>query len=366
MEFNGKLWVFEALDTFFFRDGSPYNAGEGGQTGTQSMFPPFISTLQGAVRIVLATQRGWTPERPEKWPGELGTPSNLGMVELRGPYLLKGEKFLFPMPLHVLHQENSAGGEGAYTRLQPGELVECDLGRVRLPELQQSLPGAKPLEGSWLDAEGLKAVLHGGLPGVEHIFHAGDLWQGENRVGIERDRKSRTAAQTKLYSSVHVRPQKDVTVAVLAGGVPEDWHPSDTRVVRLGGEGRYARVKVYRREVQLPRAPEIKPAGGVVRFTVTLITPGRYREGETCQVIRYGPPGIPGECVSACIGKLQTVGGWDSISHCPRPAEPVIPAGSTWFFEAKENALEEVRSLHGKVNDAWGYGQIVLGKWEEC
>ena len=364
MDGNGRLWVFKALDTFFFRDASPYNAGEGGRTGARSMFPPFMSTLQGAVRILLAALRGWTPEEPVKWPEELGTPDDAGRVELRGPYLLKGEEFLFPVPLHILHQEDPAGGEGAYTRLRPGEVVKCDLGTVRLPESEEHLPGAKPLEDAWLDVKGLAEVLHGGKPGGGRVYRAGDLWREENRVGIERSDKSRTAAEGKLYSCVHVRPQKDLALAVVVGGIAEDWHPAEPRVVRLGGEGRYARVEVHRRVVQLPEAPEIKPAGGVVRFTVTLITPGRYTD--TKNVLRYGPPGVPGECVSACIGKLQAVGGWDSLKRCPRPAEPVIPPGSTWFFEAKESDLAEIKSLHGKTDGtAWGYGQMVLGRWEE-
>ncbi|MBF7084677.1 type III-B CRISPR module-associated protein Cmr3 [Desulfallas sp. Bu1-1] len=364
MDFNDRLWVFKALDTFFFRDGSPYNAGESGQTGARSVFPPFMSTLQGAVRIVLAAKRGWTPERPEKWPAELGTPDDLGRVELRGPYLLKGGKFLFPMPLHILHKEDPAGGEGTYTRLQPGEAVECDLGRVRLPVPRNSLPGAKPLENAWLDEEGMSTVLNGGLPAEGQVHLSDELWREENRVGIERDRNKRTAADKKLYSCVHVRPQNDLGLAVLVGGVPEDWHPGDVRVVRLGGEGRPARVEVSRQMVKLPSPPELKPVDGVVRFTVTLITPGRYADTE--KVIKHGPPGIPGECVSACIGKLQTAGGWDSENRCPRPAEPVIPAGSTWFLEAKESALEEIKSLHGKTaGAAWGYGQMVLGRWEE-
>lgn len=368
MDGNGRLWVFNALDTFFFRDASPYNAGEGGRTGARSMFPPFMSTLQGAVRILLAALRGWTPEQPAKWPKELGTTDDAGRVKLRGPYLLKGEEFLFPVPLHILHQEDPAGGEGTYARLRPGTPVECDLDRVRLPESQEPLPGAKQLENAWLDVNGLAKVLHGGLPGGlpgGRVYRAGELWREENRVGIARDDKRRTAAEKMLYSCVHVRPQKDLALAVLVGGVEEDWHPADPRVVRLGGEGRYARVEVQQRTVQLPPAPEIKPAGGVVRFTVTLITPGRYA-ADTKNVLMDGPPGVPGKCVSACVGKLQVAGGWDSLNQCPRPAEPVIPAGSTWFFEAKESDLAEIRSLHGKTDGtAWGYGQMVLGRWEE-
>ncbi|OAT80419.1 type III-B CRISPR module-associated protein Cmr3 [Desulfotomaculum copahuensis] len=366
MDFSGRLWLFRAMDTFFFRDASPFNAGEGGQTGARSMFPPFMSTLQGAVRITLAAERGWAPERPEEWPPELGTPDDLGRVELRGPYLLKGEVLLFPMSLHILHKEDPAGGKGTYARLKPGEEVKCDLGRVRLPVSQNSLSGAKPLEDAWLDVEGMQDVLNGGLPGSNHVYRTDRLWREENRVGIERDKKSRTAAEKKLYSCVHIRPQKELVLAVLVSGIPEDWHPGAGRVVRLGGEGRMARVEVKRQGVELPDAPELKPAGGVVRFTVTLITPGRYAVEKMPEVIRKGPPGVPGECVSACIGKLLTVGGWDSLKRRSRPAEPVIPAGSTWFFEANESDLAEIMSLHRKTDGTnWGYGQMLLGRWEE-
>jgi hypothetical protein len=44
-----KIWEFKAVDTLFFRDGTPYNAGEGGGLGIKSIFPPYIFTLQGAV-----------------------------------------------------------------------------------------------------------------------------------------------------------------------------------------------------------------------------------------------------------------------------------------------------------------------------
>lgn len=82
-------------------------------------------------------------------------------------------------------------------------------------------------------------------------------------------------------------------------------------------------------------------------------------------VIKNGPPGIPGECISACIGKSVQAGGWDTQNFRPRPLEPLIPSGSTWFYEAGENELEQVLSLHGEVfDDALGFGQILIGLWE--
>ena len=58
---------FDPLDTLFFRDGRPYHQGELSQAGVASLFPPFPSTLVGAIRAACARALGWTSgnwERP--------------------------------------------------------------------------------------------------------------------------------------------------------------------------------------------------------------------------------------------------------------------------------------------------------------
>ncbi len=45
--------IFEPLDTLFFRDGRPFNQGEG-NGGVESLFPPSPTTLVGAARVALA------------------------------------------------------------------------------------------------------------------------------------------------------------------------------------------------------------------------------------------------------------------------------------------------------------------------
>lgn len=362
-ETGQKLWLLEAVDTLFFRDGSPYNAGEGGQSGIRGRFPPFMNTVQGAIRIALANGQGWTPENNDRWPEELGTPDDLGQVELQGPYLMQNGKMLFPAPLYIVYLENSSGGDDFYTRLKPGEEVECDLDCVRLPEPQERRPGLKLLENCWLDLDGMEAVLNGGLPGKDQVYFQKDLWQEEYRVGIEREPDMRTVSTGKIYSCTHVRLREKVSLAVVVSGVPEEWHQKASRLVRLGGEGRLARVEITEPGKMLPRHASLKPVGGMVRFTVTLVTPGKYENIRN--VIRNGPPGIPGKCVSACIGKLVQTGGWDSQNFSPRPIEPFIPAGSTWFYEAGEADIEKVVALHGKTfGSPYGFGQIVVGSWE--
>jgi len=361
-----QQWTFRILDTCFFREALPFNAGEGGYTSVTSVFPPAMTTIQGAIRTTLAIEQGWHPGQDTLWPTELGSPDDLGQLELRGPYLLFEGQPYFPMPLILLEKS------GDFIRLMPGELVECDLGCVRLPVPELRIEGAKLPEGLYLSVKGLDAVLNGGVPAAEGVKKARDFWVEEWRIGLEREDSSRTALEGHLYTCVHIRPAANVKLAVFVSGIPSDWQMADQRVVPLGGESRLAAVEIEAGEPEklLPPVPRLKcEDDGKLRFTVTLVTPGWYGEGENVgQVIRRGPPGIPGYCVSACVGKVQLLGGWDLRNHKPRSLMPVLPPGSTWFYEADATDAGQVVGLHGQCagpRAAYGFGQIIIGRWEE-
>lgn len=376
--------MFRPLDTSFFRDGTPYNAGEAGVAGPESCFPPSMNTIQGAIRTALALGVGWTPGRRDKWPLELGDSDHLGSLDLSGPYILRtiegglrkteggSEEVLYPAPFVLLKKElpeKEPSESVVYTRLVPGEKVMCDLFEepVRLPVPRDKIQGLKPMDGSFLTKKGIEAVLAGDVPTDDDVVPWTHLWANEPRVGIELNRMTRTAQESMLYTSVHTRLHRGVRIAVKVAGIPEEWHDRAERVVRFGGEGRVAEIEVaYDRDL-LPLMPELRAENGMLRFTVTLITPGWFG-GATERVIKAGPPGVPGRCVCACIGKLQQIGGWDIVNSQPKPLRPVIPAGSTWFYEADGDKLDEVMALHGKrlgERAEYGYSQVIIGRWEE-
>lgn len=363
---TARLWEFAPLDVFFFRDASPYNAGEGGWTGAGGFFPPFMSTLQGAVRTALAYGRGWRPERPDMWPGELGGPDDPGRVVLRGPYLFSEGEILLPAPLNILCRKDAGDKRYHYIRLVPGPAVECDLGLVRLPEPTENAAGATELQGAWLSGQGMAEVLAGGLPGDGQVFQASALWREEPRVGIERDRRRRTAVEHKLYSATFTRLCQGVSLQVEVSGLTDEWYDGVPAVIPLGGEGRLARIRIAEQGLDLPELPAVHRDGDKIRFTVTLITSGSFPD--VASAVRNGPPEVPGRCVAACTGRMQQSGGWDLKSHAPRPLRPLIPAGSTWFFETEGSRAAEVQVLHGKClgdGQAWGLGQVLIGRWEE-
>lgn len=382
-------WQFEALDTFFFREAAPFNAGEGGQGGQASVFPPAMSTLQGAIRYQLASCRGWHPGAGNL-PPELGDNNDLGDLRLSGPYLYCDKELLLPAPLFLLRLHDEVGKKTSYHRLLPGDPVLCDLDEkvVRLPVMPDGAGGAKPMDNYWLSAATMERVLAGGVPEDDDssagfdkpagcIFANGvagsdQLWKSEPRVGIELDANSRTAKESNLYAINMIRPKKHVALVVGVDGIPEEWCQSvrqNTNVVNLGGEGKLAGLKITDKQIELPAMPDLIPVKGKVLFTVTLITPGYFgNRKQTQKAIMSLQPWINQTCITACIGKARQIGGWDLSANRPRPLLPFIPSGSTWFFEGDEADIDEIAELHGQYlgeRNAYGYGQILIGRWEE-
>lgn len=391
-----KKWVFSALDTWFFRDPSPFHQGEMGARVPESLFPPPISTLQGAIRTALAQLRGWRgwrgADEEANWPVELGDADRLGVLKLYGPFLQVEGQLLFAAPAILFGKRERIGDSGDWhwtlTRLVPGDSVRCDLNPdgVCLPVLPEAVQGGEVIE-AYLTREGMEAVLFGAQP-LESVLLTDqmrlpeELWANEFRVGIGLDRGTRKASDGLLYTVRHVRPMPKVDVVVFVDGIPEDWMVPERMTVPLGGEGRAAAVEVRPfpegMTAVLPRMPELVVDRDHVYFTVTLLTPGWYEEENpdgsgTRRAVFQGPPEIcarvPGAmCVTACVGKLVPAGGWDMRRPGPRPVVPLVPAGSTWFFRAPRSSAAAVAELHGRpsgpeLRQAYGYGQMVIGTW---
>jgi hypothetical protein len=102
-----------AIDTWFFRDSTPFHMNDSPQTGVVGMFPPYPATVAGAVRAALARQAGWDGQA--RWRDELVAvlgdgPADLGRLQITGPFLCDGAP-AFPVPRHVVG--SCEGGAGA-------------------------------------------------------------------------------------------------------------------------------------------------------------------------------------------------------------------------------------------------------------
>lgn len=379
--------VFSPLDTLFFRDGRPYNQGEQ-QADVESLFPPQAPTLIGAARAALARGQGWRDSQVH-WSDSivqvLGSQEKLGQLSFTGLYLARRrtpaqtDKLYLPAPAHLLLPKDAMDNTRPRTALlQPGTPLRCDLAdQVRLPALADNGntgEGAwKYAAGQWLTRSGMASVLKCEAPNADQILESKNLWQREPRTGNQRNTETRTVTTGKqgehegLYSSVHIRLERDIILALGVEGLPPQWQPQSP--TPLGGEGRMAAVERMSDAITLPECPDLKPVDGRLRYQVVLITPMDISENEhdwptPDKAEAYA--GLPGKIVSACTGRPAWIGGWDGLGRSPLALKPHLSAGSVMFMETDPADLERVKNLHGSKIGArteWGFGQLLIGTW---
>jgi CRISPR-associated protein Cmr3 len=365
----------EPVDTLFFRDGTPFSSGSASQVDVGGVFPPHPASMVGSIRAALARLKGWTGSG--RWPQELdetiGDADDLGKISLAGPFLLRGDQPLFPVPRHLLGS-SEGGAWRPRVFLRPGAPVICDLGDAfRLPSLPQRSSSAeiadlKTGDGWWLTRAGLEAVLRDEIPQPAEVVSGKDLWSEERRIGLERDKGTRASLAGMLYSTRHVRLRRGIALGIRISGLPETWPVPFGQLVTLGGEGRLIECSEWRGDpvIGMP----LEAIGCRRKMVIVALSP---LDLETA--VYLGSKALPGlgnaRIVSACLGRQQRIGGWDSLTRRPLPLRSVLAAGSVLFCELSEpENLSAVVATHDGVprigeRQLWGFGMVALGTWSE-
>ncbi len=357
----------DPVDTWFFRGGTPFASDAAPQDDVESLFPPHPATTAGALRAALALARGWDGRGRwhKSFDDVLGNgPENPGRLSFDGPFLLRCGKPLFRSPRHLLGVREANGWQ-PYALLRPGPPVRCDLGKaIRLPDLPEgSKTGAKLQAGDreWLTLEGLTSVLRGAVPEASEIVEDKALWSAEERIGLARDRDTRSAKEGMLYSTRHVRPGRGVSLGMRIAGLPADWPRPFDRLVPLGGENRVAHCREWQGCAGLDTLPV--PGGPRGQAVLVALTPLDLEEA----VVRGERPlDAPNgtRIVSACLDRPQRIGGWDSLARRPLPLRSVLAPGSVLFCEIPENAREAGTGggiLRLGARTTWGFGLVAAG-----
>jgi len=359
---------FEPLDTWCFGDGTPFAGGSATQDSWGGLFPPYPTTVVGALRVALARANGW--DGYGRWgadiAGVLGDgPSDLGLLSIRGPFVVRDDAPLFPMPHHVLGAVSDGGEWEPVGLAMPGSVAITDIGTRRLPALPDSEHYLRPADGAWVTLEGLRQILGGELPNRSELEHESRLWQVEERIGIARDVETRTAQEGALFGVDHVRPADGVGIGLTFNGLPEpDWTVPDDVLVPFGGEGRLARIG--KMEFDLPRDFSEPISGNLV---AVLLTPSRI--GRSVLLGEVPLPGLPdAKVVSAVIDGTTRIGGWDSGAKRPLPLRSYVPAGSVLFLEmsmqtGRATIPDRLQMLGGQAESSFGFGWAALGEWRD-
>lgn len=360
------------IDTWFFRDSTPFDQEASSQSGVVGVFPPYPPTVAGALRAALALRNGW--DGRGRWGDGVAAvlgdgPADLGGVRITGPVVLRGEVPVFPIPGHLVGRVEADGRWVPAALMRPSQSgVSSDLGeRVRLLELDVRPAGKAPLEagaGCWVTLGGLQRILGGELPHADEIVSERELWVGEDRVGIARMPGSRTVADGMLYSTRHARLAMGVSLGVELDGVPADWHSPAGGVIPMGGESRLAACEAWNGAIAFEVSADMPSTAVLIALTPLLVDGG---------VVRGVAPMMEGvRIVCACVDRPLRIGGWDSLQRAPLPLRNALPPGSVLFCELDDPGAFWKATANGLVRvgaaTATGFGLCAAGgapRWEK-
>ena len=352
----------EALDLWLFRDGKPFDAG--GQHLAQSMFPPFPSVMQGAVRsnqLVLKNVDLWDKKEISKM---VGTANDLNGLKLKGPFLACSENniitLFYPQPADAVSTDiqNHKIRPASPPEPVPSDILTSGSERYLLGFKEDLQKGES---GLWLSEDHLLRYLAGdeveGIPSDQ-------LFCFDSHLGIGMDYARKITETGQIYQVRYVSPHKGVglLLEVLSQDY-SDWPESG--MMRLGGEARaatYTQVSVEPIPQLIDNYPKLPD-----RFKVYFTTPTWFEKGwEPISWQKF----FEGNLVlrTAAIGRYRSVGGFDMENSIHKPALRYVPAGSVYYFETLEKSEVSVRpglenqAISDYGND-FGFGQFIIGRW---
>jgi len=376
-------------DVLFFRDGRPATRGD--DHYLPSIFPPHPSTLYGAIRTRRLLDEGVDlgalgPDRKAAWKAlpdalreELGEWGGFGCLELRGPWLVRGEReVLVPAPGDLGVELAPPGGKARTGEPRPprvqrvGRFLQTGDEGLGAGGHSHRLGLLRPFEwkgGSWqewdplalpprlarewyLTPGGFERWAGGGAPEPGDFVHRSELWVAEPRVGVAIEDDDRTAREGHLFTFGFVRLREHVTLgfearhtALQAG-----------RRVRLGGEGRTCWIE---------DGPPLPMSGAAAAAALRLVT-----VTPLLSAAGAGLPGVPAKLRAASVSGHLHLGGWDLARGGPKPLRRAVPAGAVYLVESSDATQPlDPGALHGTPHSdfpeehlaAQGFGLILAG-----
>jgi CRISPR/Cas system CMR-associated protein Cmr3 (group 5 of RAMP superfamily) len=383
-----RLCRLEALDTIAVSDSRGLDDG-----GWAQGVAPSPLQLAGALRTAVLSQAGYDfSQQQQEEPAmaaasAVGVPGAGGEMSLRVAAPLRFRttsdgvtKLLLPAPA-ICYREVWQ----RYTHLQaaaasrPGMLVDRGLAGHAVAVLTVNGEEIEP-EQRWMSLERVCHLLghhDADTPLTGVAVEPEELEQEERRHGHRRA-ASGVPEEKGLFSRPHLRFHESPSrrglagagLAALVAGIDPWLAPGSEQMLRLGGDGHIARLRVAGDDDILAPAKRlaeqaldsIAELGGLQLY---LATPAIFAHGWRPTL----PPGL--RLVAAAVGSPLTVSGWDLVSGKPRPLLRAAPAGSTYLIAVDDPAagadLVAQHHLNRSLSDRYpelGFGLCLVGPWD--
>lgn len=337
-----KTIKIKAADTLSFKDGKPFLMGE--ETYADAVFPPLPSVLYGFLRNLYITNQNINLHQDVKTFANLHPVKESLNLEILKNQLLIGDQLLFPLPEDVKFRKLSTPirHECHYTELKKSIFTRNE---HKMPEYLLDPAGGKPESNTnlYLTYSGMVKYASGASASelLHEIIYLPNYITNEYKVGMGREKDTKTAEEGKLYTVKMIRPETDkgpLSFFIEYKGIPL----IENEVGRLGSDGKIGFLEVCQINSDI-KAPVLKSSDNMVKMLLT--SPGIFNNGWQPSII---PEKI--KIIAFSSGRPLTVGGWDMAAKRPKPMLTAVPAGAIYVLSgATEDLQEFITNYHGKV-----------------
>jgi len=368
------MWYkIKPLDTLFFRDGRPFSMGA--ETWANPIFPPYPSTVYGAIRTWIIFERGSLKDFKEgKFKEELGTPSGKGNLRIKGPFICLDNNIYFPVPFDCLKKKGAPENE------------KNNLFYINLMNRPEVFISDYPLESilvnkndfeleecdEFLDINSFKDYLMGNDT-QPNFTEKTKIFSYEKKTGIKRSRKTLSSEEGHIYRIPMIRLERKAKLFVEIDGLSR--YPKGG-LLQIGGEGKTAKIeKIENYPLMTLIDIDFKFENKV--FKLYLATPAIFKKGwipdwinETTFEGNYEE--IKLKLVSCSIGKYNLIGGWDLANKRPKPMYKAVPPGSVYYFKILDDTpaekikevfhLKNISDMNSDINLEEGFGLSFVGE----
>ncbi len=348
-------------DTLFFRDGRPFTMGA--ETWANSIFPPYPSTVYGAIRSWLIFEKGNLKDFYEgKFENELGTKQKKGNLKIKGPILTIDQILYFPIPKDMLTKDNSELLSLTLTKKNNVFISDYELERILI---NKSNGNAKEAEG-FFNIYNLINYLKDEKKILEYVENK-KIFTYEIKTGIKRNIKTFQTEEGYLYRIPMIRMLKNTSLIVKIEGtenIPENG------IIQLGGEGKTFKIRKIDKEF-FKSFDNINFKFESNLFKLVLITPAIFKKGWIPEWVDEKSlegvkDGVKLKLISCAIGKHLLIGGWDIANKQPKKMRKAVSAGSVYYFEIIEGKDKIKSVFHLKnisdINPDEGFGLSLIGE----
>ncbi len=375
----------EPLDTVFFRDNRPFDAGV--DTVAETIFPSPL-TLFGVIGSYYLNVKGISllnfKKNGDDKLGEYDPTLTNTKLKIKGPFFKYDGELYFPPPANLWISGNNT--QSHFIKPQDRkdfvwDITVPDLMSLEIPKIET----AEPLT-HYISMEGINHFLTMEIDNEvleEFTRNEDDFLTKEDRYGHTLDTSSNTVAESLLYSARHLRfkdklQHQDILKAkfmAVVEGITKSDIPDG--ITAIGGEGRMARIVTE----EMPDKDKLVAESSDVldkikqnkRFLLYFLTPTIFQKGW----YRDWPAEFTDSImVGACVNKPAFISGWQKSGKGstgkPRNLSKTVPAGSVYFFKAQKWDETRFENFYSKyhcgdsLSDFYqcaGFGTVLIGAW---